>query len=495
MIHMGANKGGSVMGLPKILIAEDEERLRRLIGMLLGHAGYRLTLVGDGEEACQQLERATFDLVITDLKMPHLDGMALIGRIHEKTPELPVIVITAFGSIESAVEAMKAGAIDYITKPFEEEKLKLAVERGLRIRRILAENRVLRREVVGRWTLDHIITRSPLMLAAIEMARRVAPSLANVMVYGESGTGKELITRGIHAEGPRAAGPFMAINCAAIPDNLIESELFGHEKGSFTGAGERKRGKFELADGGTLFLDEVAELSLNVQAKVLRAIENREIQRVGSTDLIHVDMRMIAATNKNLRHEVDEGKFRDDLFFRLNVFPIHLPPLRSRPEDIVPLVEHFLKIFCAQMGKHVPSIPPATAELLQGDAWVGNVRELQNAVERAVILLQGDELTPDLIRKEPFLAPRPVLDASPDESFRLPDGNFSLEEHEKMLIRQALERAHYKKSAAARLLGLSRATLRYRMDKYGFTGEDGDEAMIGGKNGGEHDDPVAVKGD
>jgi len=451
---------------PRLLIAEDEERLRRLLGMLMANAGYKLTMVADGQEAREQLDAHDFDLIITDIKMPRMDGMQLLAYVREHKPDIPVVVITAYGSIESAVEAMQAGASDYLTKPFEEEKLKLAVERGLRIRKILAENRQLRREVDSRWGLDQIIAHSPAMREAIAMARQVAQSNANVIVYGESGTGKELITRGIHNAGPRASGPFVAINCAAIPDNLLESELFGHEKGSFTGAIERKPGKFELAAGGTLFLDEIGDLSLHVQAKVLRAIENREIQRVGGTEVLEVDVRFIAATNKDLQAEAAAGRFREDLFFRLNVFPIYLAPLRNRREDILPLVNLFLNRFCAQMGKRVPRIPSETRDRLLADPWEGNVRELQNTIERAVILLQGDVLAPELIRKISGPSLRGAETAS--TRFELPPEGFSLEEHEQELIRQALQRSRFKKAAAARLLGLSRATLRYRMEKYGI---------------------------
>ncbi len=456
------------MESPRILIAEDEERLRRLIGMLLGNVGYRITLVSNGEEAREKLQQENFNLVITDLKMPKVDGMTLVREIQEQHPDLPVIVITAFGTIESAVEAMQAGAIDYITKPFEEEKLKLAIERGLKIQRILAENVQLRREVESQWGLDNIITKSAAMNDAIDLARQVAASNATVIVYGESGTGKELITRGIHMAGPRASGPFVAVNCAAIPDNLLESELFGHEKGAFTGATETKPGKFEMADNGTLFLDEIGDLSSNVQAKVLRAIENKEIQRVGGTGLMKVNLRFIAATNKDLGAEVSKGAFREDLYFRLNVFPVLLPPLRERPEDIIPLVDHFVGKFCVQMGKRIPEIPEATVERLISAPWTGNVRELQNTIERAVILLQDNTLNPDLLRKPSGSVMQPVNTPARSDEYQVPDSGFSLEDHERSLIDQVLRRCHFKKASAARMLGLSRATLRYRMEKYGL---------------------------
>jgi DNA-binding NtrC family response regulator len=463
------------MALPRILIAEDEEPLRRLIGMLLANAGYRITLVGDGEEARDKLKAGSFDLVITDLNMPRVDGMTLVRDIQDEQPDLPVIVITAFGTIESAVEALQAGAIDYITKPFEEEKLKLAIEKGLKIQRLLAENRQLRRKVESQWGLDNIITRSGAMNNAINLARQVADSTANVIVYGESGTGKELITRGIHMAGSRASGPFVAVNCAAIPDNLLESELFGHEKGAFTGATKTKPGKFEMADNGTLFLDEIGDLSSNVQAKVLRAIENKEIQRVGGTVLIKVNLRFIAATNKNLQEEVAKGSFREDLYFRLNVFPILLPPLRERPEDIMPLIEHFVEKFCVQMGKRVPEIPESTIEMLMDDTWSGNVRELQNTIERAVILLQDDKLHADLLRKTSGSVMHPAALPSRSE-YMVPESGFSLEKHERSLIEQVLRRSHFKKAAAARMLGLSRATLRYRMEKFGLSDHDSSNA-------------------
>lgn len=466
------------MAEKRILIAEDEPKLRRLISLLLEREDYALTTVADGQEALDALKAESFDLLITDLKMPRVDGRELLVQARQDYPDLPVIVITAFGSIESAVETLQAGAIDYITKPFDEERLKISVERGLRFHQLMAENTALRREVKSRWDLENIVTRSTQMKFAIDMARRVAQSNANVIVYGESGTGKELITRGIHHASPRATEPFVAINCAAIPDELLESELFGHEKGAFTGAVATKPGKFELADGGTLFLDEIGDLSFHVQAKVLRAIENREIQHVGGTELHHVDVRFIAATNKNLEEEVQAGRFREDLFFRLNVFPIYLPPLRERPADIIPLTEYFLSRFCAQMGKRVPPLGEDVRQQLCKHPWPGNVRELQNTVERAVILLQGDTLDADNLLQATGRSLRP-LDASEEHSpyaLELPDSGFSLEALEKALIEQALKRCNYKKAPAARMLGLTRATLRYRLEKYNLSGEDASNA-------------------
>jgi DNA-binding NtrC family response regulator len=489
--------------MPKILVAEDEERMRRLLGMLLGHKGHELVLCADGEEALARFQEAPPDLVITDLRLPKLGGLELIQRIIPLAPEIPVIVITAYGSIESAVEAMQKGACDYITKPFEEARIHLAVERALERGKLLAENRVLRTELRSRYAFDAIVAESHELNEVLSLARQVAPSNSTVMVYGESGTGKELVTRAIHEASPRSRGPFVAINCAAIPENLLESELFGHERGAFTGATDAKQGKFELANGGTLFLDEIGELALTLQAKVLRALEGQEFERVGGLKSIKTDIRFLAATNRNLATMVQEAKFREDLFYRLNVFPIVIPPLRDRPADIIPLAEAFLKRFCREMGKKVPRISPDAEALLLGHRWDGNVRELQNTIERAVILMRDDVLLPANLQidtldrlktlglskqvelRGPSLGPvapsgtASSIQSSPDPArlspwrpFRIPEVGFSLEEHEKELLGQALARAKGNKSAAAKLLGLSRATLRYRLEKFGIADAD-----------------------
>ncbi len=473
--------------------------MRRLLGLLLGNRGYELILCSDGEEALEEFEGKQIDLVITDLRMPKKGGIEVIEAIHEKAPEIPIVVITAYGSIESAVEAMQKGATDYITKPFEEARIYLAVERALERGALLAENRVLRSELRARYAFDAIIAESGEMNEVLALARQVAVSPSTVMVYGESGTGKELVTRAIHEASPRVRGPFVAINCAAIPENLLESELFGHERGAFTGATDAKRGRFELANGGTLFLDEIGELALPLQSKVLRALENQEFERVGGLKTIKTDIRFIGATNRNLASMVQEGDFREDLFYRLNVFPLVIPPLRERPDDIIPLTEHFLKRFAREMGKKVPRISPEAEEVLLGHRWDGNVRELQNTIERAVILLEGEVLTPELLRIDtldrlrrlggsktiasvgPSLGPARVAE-SPEAAgphaenrapsrwkpFRIPEIGFSLEEHEKELLEQSLVRTENNKSAAAKLLGLSRATLRYRLEKFGI---------------------------
>jgi len=409
--------------------------------------------------------------------MPRLDGLSLLRKIKEQSPTTPVIVITAFGSIENAVEAMQAGAIDYVTKPFEETKLNVSIERALNFGRILNENRNLRAQMEEKLNVGHTVAESPPMKRVLDCVRAVAASNANVLVYGESGTGKELITRAIHDSSPRSHAPLVAINCAAIPDNLLESELFGHEKGAFTGATERKIGKFEQADGGSLFLDEIGEMNMAIQAKLLRAIEQQEFQRVGGNRTIKTDVRFIAATNKDLRESVRAGTFREDLFFRINVFPIHVPPLRSRREDIAPLARYFIQKFCREMGKRPAALAKDAEALLAANPWQGNVRELQNTIERAVILLRGEELTAaDLAFVSgggPFgtgldSSARASSSAAGDK-FIIPTAGFNMEAHEKDLLLQALERNAGNKSRAAKMLGMSRATLRYRLEKFGLT--------------------------
>ncbi|MEQ8819930.1 MAG: sigma-54 dependent transcriptional regulator [Sumerlaeia bacterium] len=514
------------MSQPKarLLIAEDEDRMRRLLGMLLSNDNYELDLAANGQEALEKFEAQQPDLLITDLRMPQMDGKQLIEQVRQRAMDVPIIVITAFGSIESAVEAMQAGANDYITKPFEEARIKLAITRALETRQLMVENRVLRGELRSKFAFDAIVAEDARTLAVLEQARQVAPTNTTAMIYGESGTGKELVTRAIHESSTRSRGPFVALNCAAIPDNLLESELFGHERGSFTGATEAKKGRFEMASGGTLFLDEIGEMALALQAKVLRALETQQFERVGGTRTIQTDIRFIAATNKNLRQKVAKGEFRDDLFYRLNVFPIVIPPLRERPDDIIPLTEHFLTRFAREMGKKVPAISPDAEAILLSHLWMGNVRELQNVIERAMILIRGEELLPEHLHidalegleamdrataqyeKEgpslgparrragevPAVAPSPgaavaEVDAAPLppplssrwKPFRIPEVGFDLETCEKELIEQALERTKYNKTAAAKMLGLSRATLRYRLEKYNIgrdeKEEDGEE--------------------
>lgn len=519
--------------MARVLIAEDEDRLRRLIQMLLSDRGFELTLAENGKVAWTAISSAEtpFDLVLTDVRMPEMDGMELLTKIRQMDPDLPVVMITAFASVEKAVEAMRAGATDYLTKPFEETQLHLAVDRALETAKMRRENERLRAEVSDLRRADSSpdspIAQSEAMRHVLETARAVAATSSTVLITGESGTGKEVLTRYIHDHSPRSRGPFIAVNCAAIPENLFESELFGHEKGAFTGASDRRIGRFEQASGGTLFLDEIGELDLAVQAKVLRAIELRQIERLGGNRSIPCDIRVIAATHRDLAREVQEGRFRQDLFFRICVFPIHVPPLRERPADLPALVKHFVVRFCRSLGRPTPEIPPETLQQLMALPWPGNIRELQNAVERALILLRGTKLGPEYFSNgvgpypacgvlfgggpsfplaispissfpgpssspgvgapSPLFQPVPPVasgSAAEDLSrtgsagdFQIPELGFDLESHERMLLEQALQRSGGNKSRTARMLGLSRATLRYRLEKFGLgKADEGEEA-------------------
>ena len=455
------------MSEEKILIAEDNEQFRRLLVFQLKHLGYKAILAADGVEALEKVESESPDLVITDLRMPRMDGTELLHQLKEKWPDIPVIVITAYGSIESAVEAMKAGAVDYIQKPFEQERIRLTIHKALELRQILSENVNLRREVRRLYDFGSIIAHSQGIKQAIHLAEQVAPSNTTVLILGESGTGKELLARAIHLNSPRSRGSFVTINCAALPENLLESELFGYEKGAFTGASERKKGRFEVADGGTLLLDEIGRMALPLQAKILRVVQEKEFDRLGGTKTVRADVRIIAATNQDLKAQIDDGRFLEDLYYRLTVFPIVIVPLRDRREDILPLARFFLERFCAEMGKKVPRIAPETEQALLKYPWWGNVRELQNYMERSVILLQGDTLTTDLL-PEVFRRPAAEEKSPTDALFQLPPEGVSLETLERSLLAQALERTGGNKTAAAGLLGLTRATLRYRLEKYGL---------------------------
>ena len=455
------------MTIPRIMIVDDEERLRKLLAMLLSDMKCKLTLAEDGQDALAKYRQARPDLVITDLKMPRLNGLELLKELQQSNADLPVIVITAFGSVESAVEAMKAGAVDYITKPFEEEVIKLAVRKALRLRRLLSENVVLRGEARGRFDFQNIVAESKAMQEVLQLAAEVAPTSSTVLLTGESGTGKEIVTRAIHNASARSGGRFVALNCAAIPENLLESELFGHERGAFTGAVGRKTGKFELADGGTIFLDEIGEMKPALQTKILRVLEEREFERVGGETQLPTDARVIAATNRDLPERIRQGEFREDLYFRISVFPLHLPPLRERREDIMPLAHLFLARFSSEMGRRVSLIPEETERLLAEYSWPGNVRELQNYIERAVILLKGRELTPNLFPPAMTGAGK-LKERAAAAELDLSAGGLSLEELERSLIVQALKRTGNNKTEAAALLGLTRATLRYRLEKHGI---------------------------
>ena len=427
----------------------------------LAEAGYRVQTAASGEDGLRLFEKDSFDAVITDITMPGMGGMDVLAKIRLKDPHLPVIIITAYGTIESAVEAMKQGAFDYVTKPFNRDELRLTLDKALRMTRIERENVELRAEIKGRYRFDGIIGSSEKIRAVLEMAGRVAASDASVLITGESGTGKELLAKGIHFNSRRADGPFVAVNCAAIPENLIESELFGHVRGAFTGAVKDKEGKFELADGGTLFLDEIGDLRIDLQAKILRALQERQVDRVGGGLPIPVDVRVIAATNKDIERAVKDGRFREDIYYRLSVIAIHMPPLRERKDDIPLLVRHFIRKFNKDSDVR---IDPEAVDILTAYGWPGNVRELENSVERASVLRRGDTITraelPDKLGKEKASVENIILN--------LPDEGISLEDLEKNLIIKALEKHKGNQTRAAEYLGITRPTLIYRMDKFGI---------------------------
>ena len=442
-----------------ILVVDDEKKMRHLLSIMLGRAGHSVDEAGDGLVALQKVQTRSYDMVIADIKMPRMDGVTLLQEIKKLEFSPPVVFITAFATVESAVEAMRAGAVDYITKPFEEDRILLTVERTLRLSRIIMENRELRNQLDERYGSDKIVYVSKEMASVMDLACKVAESDSAVLISGESGTGKELLARFIHRKSSRKAGRFVPVNCAAISPNLVESELFGHEKGSFTGAERKAVGKFEYASEGTLFMDEIGDLSLEAQAKLLRALQEKRIQRVGGNEEIPVDVRVICATNRDLKELMDMGKFRPDLFFRISVFPISPPPLRDRTEDILPLAEHFINRFGG--GKKI-ELTSGAINILKGYRWPGNVRELANVIERAAILA-GDHgaITSDTLS---FLREETFPD-SVEKKFRLPPEGISIEALQRNLVRQALDACANNQSAAAKLLGLSRAKFRVLLKK------------------------------
>ncbi|MHB8843374.1 MAG: sigma-54-dependent transcriptional regulator [Nitrospirota bacterium] len=446
-----------------ILLIDDDDSLRRVMEFSLTEVGYSVQTAASGEDGLRLFEKDVFDAVVTDVTMPGMSGIEVLSTVRKSASSIPVIVITAYGTIEKAVEAMKRGAFDYITKPVSRDELRLTVGKAVKMRRLERENVELRVEVTDRYSFDSIIGSSAAMKEVLALAGRVAASDASVLITGESGTGKELLAKGVHFNSRRADGAFVAVNCAAIPEALIESELFGHTKGSFTGAVRDKEGKFELADGGTLFLDEIGDLRIDLQAKILRALQEREIDRVGGGKPVSVDVRVIAATNKDIEREVKEGTFREDLYYRLNVITLRIPPLRERKEDIPMLVGHFLKKFNKGTDADV-SMDAGALAVLKEYGWPGNVRELENAVERASVLRRGTLITQDEL-PEKLSKNRTEVE---DIILNLPEQGIALEDLEKMLIIKALDKHKGNQTHAAEYLHITRATLIYRMEKFGL---------------------------
>jgi len=451
---------------PVVLVVDDEPLQREIMKTILEGEGYLVQTAGSGNEALALMKKAPADLVLTDLKMTGMDGLELLAAIPRGPVPSPVIIVTAHGTIDSAVEAVKQGAFDYLTKPLDKAKILLAVRKAAERVAILKENARLKQELYSRFRLEGIIARSPAMRRIVELLQKVAETSSTVMVLGESGSGKELVARAIHYNSARCTRPFTAINCAAIPETLFENELFGHEPGAFTGAVGRRQGLFEISEGGTLFLDEIGDLPMAMQSKLLRVLQDREVRRVGGKESIRIDVRIVCATNKDLEREVENGRFREDLFYRLNVVSIELPPLRERREDIPPLVESYLQKFSAEFNRPVREVSPEALRLLVEHRWPGNVRQLGAVMERAVLFSDGAVLTREDVIGQ--LQSRKALDLA---QFELPADGLDFEAFEKELIRKALERSGGMATRAARLLNMSYKTFLYRMEKFGLKGE------------------------
>jgi two-component system, NtrC family, response regulator AtoC len=443
-----------------ILVVEDEEKLRRVVELQLKTAGFDVEQAGSAEEAMRLADRA--DVILTDLRLPGVSGLEMLANLRRQDSHTPVIVMTAFGSIETAVEAMKAGAVDFLPKPFSLDHLMTVVNKALELRTLRDENRQLREELSQRYEFDNMVGHSSAMREIFGTIERVAPTRATVLLCGESGVGKDLIARAIHHHSPRADRPFVKINCTALPENLMESELFGYEKGAFTGANTSKPGKFEQADTGTVFLDEIGDVPATVQVKLLRILQEREFERLGSNKVKHIDVRVLAATNVDLRAALEQGTFREDLYYRLNVLPINIPPLRERKEDIPYLAGHFVKKLGKDLGSPVESISDAAMQRLLEYHWPGNVRELENVLERSMVLANGRVLEAGDVK----LDTAPVARFTVADNF-LPEGT-TLDQYEQSIIREALRRANGNKSQAARMLGLTRNALRYRLSQMGM---------------------------
>lgn len=450
----------------KILVVEDEKSMREVLKILLEGENYEVTTAADGVAGLSFVEKDIFDLVITDMKMPKVDGFEVLKKVKEVSPDTIVIMITAFGTTESAVEAMKLGAYDYINKPFNIDEIRLIVKKAIEKKRLSEEVTVLRQKVETTYALENIIGRSPKMQELFKLIPRIAQSNSNVLIIGESGSGKELFANAVHNLSNRKNKNFVAINCAAFPEGLLESELFGHMKGSFTGAMYNKQGLFEIADGGSLFLDEIGEMPLNLQVKLLRVLENGTFRRVGGTNDIKVDVRIISATNKDLKEEVEAGRFREDLYYRLNVVPLKIPPLRERKEDIPLLVNHFLKKLSASPKK----VTPEAMKIMIDYHWKGNVRELENVIERIILLSDKDEITPTDLPSEIKTHPAEKKDTKeiPELTEKGIDVEKVMEDIEKKYLLEALERAGGVKMEAAKLLNLSFRSFRHRLQKYGI---------------------------
>jgi len=446
----------------KILVIDDDQSLCRVISYYLSEEGYEVKSCHDGNTGIEIFKKFEPDLLICDIKLPGQDGFSILDIVLKEKPDCPVIMITAHGTVEDAVKAMKSGSYDYILKPFNKDDLKITVDKAIKMSDLVSENKYLRKELEEKYAFHNIVGKSPEMLKIFRMISQISPADANILILGESGTGKELVARAIHYNSPRRNHPFIAINASAIPENLIESELFGHKKGAFTGAVSDKKGKFQLAHEGTIFLDEIGDMKHELQVKLLRVIQEKEIDIVGGTTPVKIDVRLIAATNKDLEKEVKEGRFRDDLFYRLNVIAVELPPLRVRKSDILFLVQFLIKKYSPH-GR-VTGVTKEVMEIFEAYHWPGNVRELENVIERGIILSTGNLIDKDCLPEKLLYS----LEKTRKIHIDWPEEGISLEEIEKDLIKQALLRAGNNQTKASELLSITRSSLIYRMEKYGL---------------------------
>ncbi|MGB9627325.1 MAG: sigma-54-dependent transcriptional regulator [Thermodesulfobacteriota bacterium] len=450
----------------RILIVDDEESFRHMLSVILRKEKYEVDTASNGEEALQKVISTPFDQILCDIRMPQMDGLEFLKEVQKAGVESTIIMMSAYGTIDTAIEAMKLGAYDYISKPFKTDEIILTLRKAEEREQLRRENQLLRREVQREYSFENIVSKNAKMKEIFEVIKKVAPYKSTILIMGESGTGKELVARALHYNSDRAKNPFVAVNCGAIPENLLESELFGHVKGAFTDAIRTKRGLFEEADGGTLFLDEIGELPPQLQVKLLRVLQEGEIRRVGESRPIKVDVRIISATVKDLTREVNEGRFRDDFFYRLNVLPIHIPPLRERREDIPLLIDHFIKKFTQSTNKKVVGIDSKALEVLMNYRWSGNVRELENTIERAVVLADGENIMLENLPPEIREFKEEVLTLPVDEEeYSIKKASRILETN---LIKKALKKTKGNHTRAARLLEISHRALLYKIKEYGI---------------------------
>jgi len=457
--------------MPRILIVEDDRNTLSGLMEILEAEGYEVKGVDSGQKALRLMERDRFDILLTDLKMPEIDGMQLYEQTLSMAPEMKTVVMTAYSSVKDAVDAMKRGVYEYLTKPLNLDELFVILKKAVEEQNLRRENEELKDRLQGSYRFESIIGKSAAMQQVFKTIMKVAKSPATVLIRGESGTGKELVARAIHYNSPRSSGPMVEISCAAFPETLLESELFGYEKGAFTGADSRKKGRFEFAHGGTIFLDEIGDVSASVQTKLLRVLQEREINRLGSNEPIKVDVRVVTATNRDLELALNSGSFREDLYYRLNVIPIFLPPLRERREDIPLLIDHFIKRYSKMNHKTVFGISPEALEFCESYDWPGNVRELENAIENAVVLGEGEEILPEYLPVTVSMrkaATDMAARANANDFFTVSGASYreKMEAAEKLVLEEAIQRADGNKSEAAKQLGISLRTMRYKIQKY-----------------------------